>query len=43
MESGGTASWLSQPFEDLSCRDGKREGIKFQGGGGKRGVGGASV
>lgn len=30
MESGGTASWLSQPFEDFSCRDSKREGIKFQ-------------
>ena len=30
VESGGTASWLSQPFEDLSCGDSKREGIKFQ-------------
>lgn len=34
MESGGTASWLSQPFEDFSCRDGKRERINFQGKGG---------
>lgn len=25
VESGGTASWLSQPFEDFSCRDGERE------------------
>lgn len=31
VESGGTASWLSQPFEDFSCRDSKRGGIKFQG------------
>lgn len=30
MGSGGTASWLSLPFEDFSCRDGKRDGIKFQ-------------
>ena len=28
MESGGTASWLSQPFEDFSCGDSKREGNK---------------
>lgn len=31
VESGGTASWLSLPFEDFSCRESEREGIKFRG------------